>query len=216
MRGGYVRRIAENVLGVLVSAVSIALMLQANMGLEPWSVLKEGLSNTFGITYGTASMFVGVVVAVLCGESIGLGTILNILLCAVFIDGVQALGWIPLMDSLWAGVLMLLGLEILAINTWLYMRTALGSGPRDALIVALARKTRRSVGVCRAVVDVTVIVLGWLLGGRVGVGTVIPALGLGTLFNLKFSLLRFRVSELHQESLLETLCNLRPGAGKAT
>ena len=217
---GYPRRIAENALGALVSSVGIVLMLQANVGLEPWSVLQEGLSKTIGITYGTASMFVGaavVAVAVLCGESIGLGTILNILLCAVFIDGIQALGWVPLVDSLWAGVLLLLlGLEILVIGTWLYMRTALGSGPRDALMVALARKTGRSVGVCRAVVDVTVIVLGWLLGGRVGVGTVISAVGLGTLFNLNFALLRFRASELHQESLLETWRALRRAAGRAS
>lgn len=217
---GYPRRIAENALGALVSSVGIVLMLQANVGLEPWSVLQEGLSKTIGITYGTASMFVGaavVAVAVLCGESIGLGTILNILLCAVFIDGIQALGWVPLVDSLWAGVLLLLlGLEILVIGTWLYMRTALGSGPRDALMVALARKTGRSVGVCRAVVDVTVIVLGWLLGGRVGVGTVISAVGLGTLFNLNFALLRFRASELHQENLLETWRALRRAAGRAS
>ena len=217
---GYPRRIAENALGALVSSVGIVLMLQANVGLEPWSVLQEGLSKTIGITYGTASMFVGaavVAVAVLCGESIGLGTILNILLCAVFIDGIQALGWVPLVDSLWAGVLLLLlGLEILVIGTWLYMRTALGSGPRDALMGALARKTGRSVGVCRAVVDVTVIVLGWLLGGRVGVGTVISAVGLGTLFNLNFALLRFRASELHQENLLETWRALRRAAGRAS
>ena len=217
---GYPRRIAENALGALVSSVGIVLMLQANVGLEPWSVLQEGLSKTIGITYGTASMFVGaavVAVAVLCGESIGLGTILNILLCAVFIDGIQALGWVPLVDSLWAGVLLLLlGLEILVIGTWLYMRTALGSGPRDALMVALARKTGRSVGVCRAVVAVTVIVLGWLLGGRVGVGTVISAVGLGTLFNLNFALLRFRASELHQENLLETWRALRRAAGRAS
>ena len=83
-------------------------------------------------------------------------------------------------------------------------------------MVALARKTGRSVGVCRAVVDVTVIVLGWLLGGRVGVGTVISAVGLGTLFNLNFALLRFRASQLHQENLLETWRALRRAAGRAS
>ena len=142
MRDGYVRRIAENALGALVSAVGIAMMLQANVGLEPWSVLQEGMSNTMGITYGTASILVGAViiaVSLLCGEPIGLGTVLNIVLCAVFIDGIQAMGWIPQMDTLWGGLLMLAaGLEILVIGTWLYMRTALGAGPRDSLMVALA------------------------------------------------------------------------------
>ena len=166
MRDGYVRRIAENALGALVSAVGIAMMLQANVGLEPWSVLQEGMSNTMGITYGTASILVGAViiaVSLLCGEPIGLGTVLNIVLCAVFIDGIQAMGWIPQMDTLWGGLLMLAaGLEILVIGTWLYMRTALGAGPRDSLMVALARKTGRSVGICRATVEIAVQVNGKL------------------------------------------------------
>lgn len=220
MRGGYVRRIAENALGALVSAVGIVLMLQANVGLEPWSVLQEGMSNTFGITYGTASMIVGAVVvavSLLCGEPIGLGTILNIILCAIFIDGLLALNWIPQMDTLWGGLLMLAaGLEILVIGTWLYMRTALGSGPRDSLMVALARKTGRSVGICRATVEIAVIVAGWLLGGQVGVGTVISAVGLGSLFNLNFKLLRFQASELRQESILETMRSLRRSGRKAS
>lgn len=120
------------------------------------------MSNTLGITYGTASMIVGAVVvavSLLCGEPIGLGTVLNIILCALFIDGLLALDWIPRMETLWGGLLMLVaGLEILVIGTWLYMRTALGSGPRDSLMVALARKTGRSVGICRATVEIAVIV----------------------------------------------------------
>ncbi|MFQ7451764.1 MAG: LysR family transcriptional regulator [Flavonifractor plautii] len=87
------------------------------------------------------------------------------------------------------------GLEILVIGTWLYMRTALGASPRDSLMVALARKTGRSVGICRATVEIAVIAAGWLLGGQVGIGTVISAVGLGSLFNLNFKLLHFRASE---------------------
>ena len=96
MTAGYMRRIADIVLGMVVSAVGIVMMLQANIGLEPWSVLQEGMSNTLGITYGTASMIVGAVVvavSLLCGEPIGLGTVLNIILCALFIDGLLALDW---------------------------------------------------------------------------------------------------------------------------
>lgn len=158
-----------------------------------------------------------IAVSLLCGEPIGLGTVLNIVLCAVFIDGIQAMGWIPQMDTLWGGLLMLAaGLEILVIGTWLYMRTALGAGPRDSLMVALARKTGRSVGICRATVEIAVIAAGWLLGGQVGIGTVISAVGLGSLFNLNFKLLHFRASELRQESLLETLRNLRRPGRKAS
>ena len=209
----YCRRIGMLILGLVVSAVGIVMMLQANVGLEPWSVLQEGLSHTLGITYGTASALVGAVaigVAVACNEHVGFGTILNIVLCAIMIDCLLALGLIPLMTSLPSGIFMLLcGLEQLAIGTWLYMRAALGSGPRDALMVALARKTGRSVGLCRAAVELLVILLGWLLGGRVGIGTVISALALGSLFNLNFALFRFKASELHQESVSETVHRLR-------
>lgn len=209
----YPRRLLWVVLGMVVSAVGIVMMLQANIGLEPWSVLQQGMAQTFDITYGTASVIVGAAaigVAILCGEGFGLGTVLNITLCAVFIDFLLARGWIPLMENLFSGVLMLLGgLELLAIGTWLYMKSALGVGPRDALMVALARKTGRSVGLCRAVVEIGVIVVGWLLGGQVGIGTVISAVGLGSLFNLNFALLHFKAAELHQENLRETFHNLK-------
>ena len=150
MPNHYIRRLLWLVAGMLVSAVGITMMLQANIGLEPWSVLQQGLAQTLGITYGTASMIVGAAAigaAMLCGESFGFGTIINIILCAVFIDGLLWLGWIPQMHTLLTGLpLLLVGLELLALGTWMYMKSALGAGPRDALMVALARGTRPPVG----------------------------------------------------------------------
>ena len=148
MPNHYIRRLLWLVAGMLVSAVGITMMLQANIGLEPWSVLQQGLAQTLGITYGTASMIVGAAAigaAMLCGESFGFGTIINIILCAVFIDGLLWLGWIPQMHTLLTGLpLLLVGLELLALGTWMYMKSALGAGPRDALMVALARGTERT------------------------------------------------------------------------
>lgn len=208
----YARRTGLLLSGLLVSSVGITMMLQANVGLEPWSVLQQGIAQTCGITYGVSSILVGaavILIAIVCGERVGLGTVANIILCGVFIDTLLALGWIPKMEGLASGVLMLLaGLELLALGTWMYMRSALGSGPRDALMVAMARKTGRSVGLCRAAVEVVIIFVGWRLGGQVGLGTVISALGLGTLFNLNFALLRFDAAALHQEDLPETLRRL--------
>lgn len=208
----YARRIGLLLAGLLVSSVGITMMLQANVGLEPWSVLQQGIAQTCGITYGVSSILVGaavILIAIACGERIGLGTVANIVLCGIFIDSLLALGWIPRMTGLASGVLMLLaGLELLALGTWLYMQSALGTGPRDALMVAMARKTGRSVGLCRAAVELVIIFVGWRLGGQVGLGTVISALGLGTLFNLNFALLRFDAAALHQEDLAETLRRL--------
>ena len=209
----YVRRLLWLELGMLVSAIGIVMMLQANIGLEPWSVLQQGMAQSFGITYGTASVIVGAAaigVAILFGESFGFGTVINIVLCAVFIDALLWLGWVPQMSGTLSGVLMLLaGLELLVLGTWMYMKSALGAGPRDALMVALARRTGRSVGLCRISVEILVILTGYFLGGQVGIGTVISALGLGSLFNLNFHLLGFRAAELHQENIAETLRFIR-------
>ena len=209
----YVRRLLWLALGMLVSAIGIVMMLQANIGLEPWSVLQQGMAQSFGITYGTASVIVGAAaigVAILFGESFGFGTVSNIVLCAVFIDALLWLGWVPQMSGTLSGVLMLLaGLELLVLGTWMYMKSALGAGPRDALMVALARRTGRSVGLCRISVEILVILTGYFLGGQVGIGTVISALGLGSLFNLNFHLLGFRAAELHQENIAETLRFIR-------
>lgn len=211
----YIARLLWLVAGVAVSALGITMMLRANVGLEPWSVLQQGLAQTAGITYGTASMIVGAAAigtAMLCGESFGIGTVVDIVLCAVCIDGLLWLNWIPQMHSLPSGIPMLLaGMELLAIGTWMYMKSALGAGPRDALMVALARKTGRSVGLCRASVEIVVIIAGFLLGGQVGIGTIISAVGLGSLFNINFHLLHFRAAELHQENVAETLRHLRQG-----
>lgn len=208
----YARRAGLLLAGLLVSSVGITMMLQANVGLEPWSVLQQGIAQTCGITYGVSSILVGaavILIAIACGERVGIGTVANIVLCGVFIDTLLALGWVPQMTRLPAGVLMLLaGLELLALGTWMYMRSALGSGPRDALMVAMARKTGRSVGLCRAAVELVIILVGWRLGGQVGLGTVVSALGLGSLFNLNFALLRFDAAALHQEDLTETLRRL--------
>lgn len=212
MWGRYARRMGWLVLGMAVSAVGIVMMLQANVGLEPWSVLQQGMAQSMGMTYGAASVLVGlaaIAVAALCGERFGVGTLVNIVLCAAIIDFLIARGWIPRMEGMAPGLLMLAGgLELLSLGTWMYMRAALGSGPRDALMVALARRTGRSVGLCRALVEVAVVLAGWLLGGQVGVGTVVSAVGLGSLFNLNFRLLGFRAAEIHQETITETLRTL--------
>ena len=209
----YIRRLCWLILGVAVSAVGIAMMLQANVGLEPWSVLQQGMAQQTGMTYGTASAIAGaaaILTAVAFGESFGFGTIINIIGCAVMIDAIQAAQLIPRMEHLGSGILMLvLGLELLALGTWLYMKSALGSGPRDALMVALARKTHHSAGVCRAVVDVLVTVIGFFLGGPVGIGTILSAVGLGPLINLNFAVVRFRPAEVHQENVAETLRRVR-------
>lgn len=212
MLSEYARRSGWLLCGLLVSSAGITMMYRVDIGLEPWSLLQQGIAQTFGITFGVSSILVGaavILIAIACGERVGVGTLANIVLCGVFIDTLLALGWIPPVYGLLPGVLMLLGgMELLSLGTWMYMRSALGSGPRDALMVAMARKSGRSVGLCRALVELTITFIGWRLGGQIGPGTVIAAVGLGSLFNLNFALLRFDAAALHQEDLPETLRRL--------
>ena len=209
MLSEYFRRIGRLLVGLLISAVGVTMLLRANVGVEPWSVLQQGMSRTLGISYGTAAMIVGaavILVAVLMGESFGIGTLANIVVAPAMIDALLALGWIPEAKGLWTGILeLVLGMEILALGTCYYMKSALGSGPRDALMVVLARKTGRSVGFCRIAVEALAVLIGWRLGGSVGIGTLLGAFGVGTLINLNFRLMGFRAQDVHQENLPETL-----------
>ena len=205
----YARRGLRLLVGLLISAVGITMLLRANVGVEPWSVLQQGMSRTMGITYGTAAMIVGalvILVAILMGEGFGIGTLANIFIAPAMIDALLALGWIPEAHSLWTGILeLILGMEILALGTCYYMKSALGSGPRDALMVVVARKTGRSVGFCRVAIEATAVLIGWRLGGSVGIGTLLGAFGVGTLINLNFRMLGFRAKDVHQENLPETI-----------
>lgn len=171
------------------------------------------MAKTFGITYGTAASIVGaavIAIAYFCGESFGLGTLANIFVCPIFIDILLYLNWVPLFERFSTGLAaLLIGMELLALGTWMYMKSTLGSGPRDALMVVLARKTHRTVGLCRAAVEVVIVFIGWRLGGQVGIGTIVAAVGVGSLFNLNFALLRFNPALLHQENLPETLQRFR-------
>ena len=212
MRRNYPVRLALLVAGTALTALGVYMMLQADIGLEPWSVFHQGLELTTGISFGMASSLTGllaILAAVILGESFGVGTIVNIVLCGILIDLLNAVELIPFMTSPLSGTLLLFaGMEVLVLGTWLYMASELGSGPRDALTVALARKVGRSVGPCRIVMDCTVTVLGFLMGGKLGVGTVLAAVFVGWMMDLTFKLVRFRPTELHQENIAETAKNL--------
>lgn len=195
------------VTGQGLTGLGVVFMLQANIGLEPWSVLQDGLTKTFGMSFGNAAILVGVaavVLALVLKETFGIGTIICVFFSGWWIDFFLWLDIVPLQTSIPGGVIsLLIGLELLAISTWAYMRECLGSGSRDALMVALARRTGKSEGLCRSVVEGTVILTGWLLGGQVGLGTVIAMVAIGALIDLNFRLLQFDPKTLQHENLAD-------------
>lgn len=214
MSGGLFRRLFHAaVTGQVLTALGVVLMLRANIGLEPWSVFQQGLVDRLGISFGMTSILISlaaVIIALTLGERIGLGTVFSVVVPGVVIDWLLALEWIPLQETLWGGLLCLLaGLETLTLGTYFYMKPGLGSGPRDAMCVAVARRTGKTVGLCRSCIEACAIAVGWLLGGPVGVGTVVAMVGIGVLIDLNFRLLRFDPRTVRQETLAETL-GLRP------
>lgn len=158
-------------------------MVMAELGLPPWEVLHQGISEQTGIPIGTVGIFVGMIVLLLwipLRERIGIGTVLNVIIIGIVID-VTLFFFAYEGDTLWIQtVLMLSGVLLYGIGSGFYIGAGLGPGPRDGLMTGLARRGLR-IGPVRVVLEVSVLVIGWLLGGTVGVGTVVFAFGMGPL-----------------------------------
>jgi len=201
-------RILILLIGTLLYAFGIVLTLKANIGYAPWEVFHVGLALTTGMSIGLASIVVGIVIVVIvtvCGEKIGIGTICSMVLTGVFIDLIIILNIIPLAGNLTAGIAMLIaGLFIISIGMYFYMKSAFGAGPRDNLMVVLNRKTKMPVGFCRSMVDLFVTLAGWLLGGMVGIGTVISVIAIGFCVQITFAIFKFDPTTVEHETLKQT------------
>ena len=176
-----VGRWAKLLTGLAFIGFSIAFMKHANLGLGPWDVLNDGLSELTGIQLGAVSIIVGAIVLLLwipVRERPGVALIPNIILIGAFTDIglalVQSVSSV-LLRSVW----LIVGLVLASFGTALYLGSQLGAGPRDGLMLGLSRRTGWSVRRTRTALEVLVLFVGWLLGGAVGVGTVIFALTIG-------------------------------------
>jgi uncharacterized membrane protein YczE len=199
--------------GLFLYALGIVVTLRANIGYAPWDAFHAGLSLKAGFSFGTASIIVGIFVGALVvflGEKFGLGSILNMILIGIIIDIILLTGVIPLSQNYVTGITMLLGgLFIIAVGSYFYIKSGFGAGPRDSLMVVLNRKTKIPVGVCRIMVELTVTIAGWALGGMVGIGTIISAIAVGFFVQLVFAVLRFKPASVQHETLRQTYENLR-------
>lgn len=177
------RRLPQLLGGLTLYGVSMALMIRSTLGLDPWDVLHEALSKRTGLTFGTITAIVGALV-LLCWLPLrqrpGLGTVANIVLIAVAVDA--ALAVLPAPGSLaWRIGLLAGGVVLNGLATAAYIGARLGPGPRDGLMTGLNRRSGVSIRLIRTVIEVTVLGTGWLLGGTVGLGTVVYALTIGPL-----------------------------------
>nr|WP_107450710.1 hypothetical protein [Streptomyces silvensis] len=165
---------------------SSALLLRSGLGLEPWNVLHEGLAERTGMSIGVVSIVIGAAVLLLwipLRQRPGLGTVSNVFVVGLAMDGTLAL--VPDAHGLGVRVpLMIAGIVLNGVATGLYIAARFGPGPRDGLMTGLHDRTGRSIRLMRTMVEVVVVVTGFLLGGTVGVGTVLYALAIGPLAQL--------------------------------
>jgi uncharacterized membrane protein YczE len=180
------RRIVQLYAGLVLYGVSTALLVAAGLGLAPWSVLDQGLAGLTGLTIGVVSIGVGAVVLLLwipLRQRPGLGTVSNVLLVGIAMDGTLAV--VPDAHALAVRFPLLVAAVLLnGVATGLYIAARFGPGPRDGLMTGLHRRTGRSVRLMRTVVEVAVVVAGFVLGGTVGIGTVLYAASIGPLAQL--------------------------------
>lgn len=195
-------------LGFFLCALGIVCTLNANIGFSPWDVLHKGFGNTAGMTIGVASIVIGVGVLLavyFLGEKIGLGTMANMVIIGLEVDVLLGSNIIPIMHQfLFSLMLLVLGLFIMAMGGYFYMGSGFGAGPRDSLMVALHRKTKWPIGLCRGLTETMATGIGWTLGGPVGAGTIIAALGIGFVVQITYRLLKFDPKAVEHETLIES------------
>ena len=175
-------RLVQLYLGLILYGISSSLLVLADLGLDPWDVFHQGLSRTFGLAIGTWAIIVGAVVLLLwipLRQRPGIGTVSNVVLVGLTMNVV--LGHVGAPHAMAARIACLVcGVFLNGVATGAYIGAGLGPGPRDGLMTGLAARGH-SVRVVRTGLEVTVLVTGWLLGGTVGVGTVVYALSIGPL-----------------------------------
>jgi uncharacterized membrane protein YczE len=191
------RRLVQLYVSLVLYGVSMALMIRSDLGNMPWDVLHQGLAEQLGLPFGVVIVFVGTLVMLAwwpLHERPGLGTISNVVVISLVID--PALALVPESGELAGRVsLALAGVVLNGAATAAYIGVNLGPGPRDGLMTGLVRVTGASVRVVRTSIEVAVVVTGFLLGGTLGVVTVLYAVAIGPLTQLFLPLFSVRVAE---------------------
>ena len=173
------------VAGLFVFAVAIVAQLESRLGLSPWDVLHQGIAKHTPLSFGLANIAVSVAVlagAWRLGARIGIGTVLNAILVGGFIQALTVIGPVDRLSESSLGVrigLLVLAMVLIGVGSALYLGAWLGAGPRDSLMVVGGERTGARLGIVRAVLELAALGAGWALGGTIGVGTVVFAVGVG-------------------------------------
>lgn len=186
LRKNMLRRLLQLYIGLVLYGVSTALFVHANLGADPWDVFHLGVAKQLGISFGTVIILTGAAVLLLwipIRQMPGLGTVSNVIVLGLAADATLAV--LPPLESLVArSVLLVVAIVLNAIATGMYIGAGFGPGPRDGLMTGLHARTGWSLRGIRTAIELSVLLIGCLLGGKFGVGTVIYALSIGPLIQL--------------------------------
>lgn len=195
--------------GFFVCAVGMVMTINANLGVAPWDVLHQGIGNLFNLPMGRASIIAGlliVIIDIFLEQNIGWGTIFNMIFIGIFVDFLMLNNLIPIFENFLPSLLMMfLGMLILGYGCYLYIGAGFGAGPRDGLMVALTKKTNKSVRFVKNSVEIFAIAIGYFLGGSVGIGTAIMSIAGGYFFQFAFSSVNFNVSEVKHRYIIDDI-----------
>lgn len=168
-------------LGLFLFGLGEGLLIISITGNSPWSVLAEGFSNLTGITIGTSTFLISVGVLLLwifLKQKPGIGTMMNIIIIAVVIDLTLSI-FDPPSSMFLRYLLCIVSVLLVGFGSGIYLVSNLGPGPRDGLMTGLTKVTNFPIALVRAIIEITVVIIGWYLGGTVGIGTLIFAFGIG-------------------------------------
>lgn len=208
----FMLRLLRLFLGLFLYAVGIVLTMKANIGYASWEVFHAGLATVFGIQIGTVSILVGLVLCIISmmeGEKLGFGTLCNMVFIGLFMNLLLGLDLFPKLSNFYLGVVQMVGgLFVISIATVYYISSGFGAGPRDSLMVVLTKKTKLSVGTCRSGLEILVVIIGALLGGSFGIGTILAAVIIGFCVQITFKLFHFDPTTVVHENFFDTFRNL--------
>ena len=196
------------IIGLFIFAFGVHLTIFANIGLAPWDCLGMGLSYHTPLNYGLSMTLIALGVLgidVLLREKIGFGTIIDALLTGNFVQFFNSFNPLPLNEDVLTGIcIMLVGFVFMALGMAVYMKSEQCCGPRDALMVGLGKRmTRIPIGIVEVILWSVVLLAGWLLGGPVGIGTIISTFGAGIVMQIVYSLIHFEPRDLNHKGVLE-------------
>jgi uncharacterized membrane protein YczE len=201
-----IRRIVFLFWGLLLFGLGIVLTIKSNLGTAPWDALHLGLVHYIPLTLGQVSQLTGILVIIISfclGIKPGWGTIANMYFIGIFIDFFMSSQWIPI-PTHWSFQigLLLAGILIIGWGSFFYLSAALGAGPRDSFMVGAIEKTGWPVWKVRTVIESSVAILGYFLGGPIGIGTVIIALTLGPSIQWAFAIMKKKAQDIEHDSLV--------------